>query len=252
MTVHFVGAGPGDPDLLTCKARRLLEAARVCIYAGSLVSPAVLGILPESAETHDSARLSLDEIVELCTDAHGRGLDVIRLHTGDPALYGAIGEQMRRLDAAGIPYDVVPGVSAFQAAAAALACELTAPEVAQTVVLTRTPGRTPMPGGEALETYAATGATLCLYLSTGAVEATAARLIPHCGADCPAAVVYKASWPEEQVLRGTLADIADRVREAGLDRTAVILVGRALAGAEHESKLYHRAFTHGYREGTDA
>ena len=252
MKVYFVGAGPGDPDLLTVKGRRLLEQARVCVYAGSLVSPDVVALLPAEAERHDSAAMDLDAIVAVMVAAAARGVDVVRLHSGEPSLYGAIGEQMDALDRAGIDYEVVPGISAFQASAAALRVELTAPGVAQTVILTRTPGRTPMPPAEDLSRLAASRATLCVYLSTERIGGICGTLAAHYGADCPAAVVYHASWPDQRVLRATLADIGERVREEGLTRTALFMVGRALARPQQgASKLYDKAFDHGYRRGID-
>lgn len=248
MKVWFVGAGPGDPELLTLKAHRLLASCRVCIYAGSLVNPRILEALPADAERHDSARLSLEDILALVERARAEGRDVIRLHTGEPAVYGAIGEQMDALDRMGVAYEIVPGVGAFQAAAAALAVELTVPETAQTVVLTRTPGRTPMPATESLDAFAATSATLCLYLSAeklGTAAETVARLR---GADTPAAVVYHASWADEKVVRGTAADIAEKAAAAGMRRTALAVFGAAVRrpyGAA--SKLYDKQFAHGYR-----
>ena len=253
MTIHFVGAGPGDLELLTVKAQRLLQTARLCIYAGSLVNPALLDLLPPEAERYDSAGMSLDEIVAVFAAAHARGCDVVRLHTGEPSIYGAIGEQMDALDRLGIDYDVVPGISAFQAAAATLRVELTAPEIAQTIILTRTAGRTPMPPSESLDRLAQSRATLCIYLSTDRAGEIAATLAEHYGPDCPAALVYHASWPDEKVLRGTLADIGDKVRAEGLTRTAIFLVGYALARPlPHASKLYDKSFTHGHRRGTDS
>jgi precorrin-4/cobalt-precorrin-4 C11-methyltransferase len=252
MKVYFVGAGPGDPDLLTVKARRLLERARVCIYAGSLVSPEVVAVLPAGAERHDSAAMDLDAILAVIASAAARDVDVVRLHSGEPSLYGAIGEQMDALDREGIAYEVVPGISAFQASAAALRVELTVPDIAQTVILTRIPGRTPMPPSEDLSHLAASRATLCIYLSTERVGEIAGTLAAHYGADCPAAVVYHASWPDQRVVRATLAEIAARVLEEGLTRTALFLVGRALARPHGSaSKLYDKSFDHGYRRGTD-
>jgi precorrin-4/cobalt-precorrin-4 C11-methyltransferase len=250
MQVHFVGAGPGDPELLTRKAERLLRACRFCIYAGSLVSPDVLALLPPEAERHDSAALSLQQTTALCLSARERGLDVVRLHSGDPAIYGAIREQMDELDAAGIDYDVVPGVSSFQAAAAALRTELTAPEAAQTIILSRVGDRTPVPPEQELERLAQTRATLCLFLSVHKTESIARALAAHYGADCPAAVVYRASWPDQQIISGTLGDIAAKVKAAGIRKTALILVGRALGRGHAASKLYDARFSHGHRGGT--
>jgi precorrin-4/cobalt-precorrin-4 C11-methyltransferase len=251
MKVYFVGAGPGDPELLTVKAQRLLQAARVCIYAGSLVNPALLKLLPSDAQRHDSAGMSLDEIVARFEKAHREGVDVVRLHTGEPSIYGAIGEQMDALDRLGIAYEVVPGISSFQAAAAALRVELTAPEIAQTIILTRTPGRTPMPPSEDLARLAQSRATLCIFLSADRVAELIETLAESYGRECPAAVVYHASWPDEKVLRGTLADIAGRVQAEGIQRTAIFLVGQALARpAAVTSKLYDKTFAHGYRKAT--
>jgi precorrin-4/cobalt-precorrin-4 C11-methyltransferase len=250
--VHFVGAGPGDPDLLTVKALRLLQHCRCCIYAGSLVNPAILDALPTDCERHDSAGMTLEEILTVIERCRDEGVDVVRLHTGEPAIYGAIGEQMRALDARGIGYDQVPGISAFQAAAATLTAELTAPEVAQTIILTRTAGRTPLPSEQDLSRLAASRATLCIYLSAHGLAEACETLIPFYGPDCPAAFVYHASWKDEQVLRGTLADLPTQVTPLGLHRTAIILVGRALGKGLPASKLYDQAFSHGYRSATGA
>jgi precorrin-4/cobalt-precorrin-4 C11-methyltransferase len=248
MIVHFVGAGPGDPELLTLKAARLLSACRVCVYAGSLVSPGVLALIPDTAERHDSARMSHDEVVAVYRDARRRGIDVIRLHSGDPSIYGATREQMNALDALDIPYDVCPGVSSFQAAAASLCTELTAPEISQTIVLTRTAGRTPLPEEQELARIARTHATLCIFLSVAKIREVAKTLSGHYGADCPAAVVYRASWPEERIIRGTLADIAAKTESEGIGSTALIVVGRALSRDVPASKLYDPAFSHGFRK----
>ncbi len=249
MRVYFVGAGPGDPELLTVKAQRLLKSCAVCIYAGSLVSPAVVELLPAGAEKHDSARLSLGEIIEVCQKARAADRDVVRLHSGDPSLYGAIGEQMHALDKLDIPYDVVPGVSSFQAAAAVLCTELTAPEIAQTVILTRTAGRTPLPETQALSRLAASKATLCIFLSAHKIGEIVEQLIPHYGAECPVAVVHRVSWPEQKIYRGTLADITARLEGTGLTSTNIIIVGHALSRGLPASKLYDDSFTHGFREG---
>jgi precorrin-4/cobalt-precorrin-4 C11-methyltransferase len=247
MKVYFVGAGPGDPELLTRKAERLLRSCSFCIYAGSLVSPAVVGLVPDGAEKHDSARLNLEEILELCDRAKARGLDVVRLHTGDPSLYGAIGEQMNALDARGIDYEVVPGVSSFQAAAATLKLELTMPEVSQTVILTRAAGRTPVPDEQDLERLGATKSTLCIFLSVQQIGNLSETLMPHYGADCPAAVVYRASWPDELVVKASLAELATKVKEAGITKTAMVIVGQALGRQGPVSKLYDATFDHGHR-----
>jgi precorrin-4/cobalt-precorrin-4 C11-methyltransferase len=249
MRVYFVGAGPGDPELLTIKAERLLRTCTVCIYAGSLVSPAVRRLIPKSAKRYDSSRLSLKEIVALFDKARREDRDVLRLHSGDPSLYGAIGEQMSALDDLGIAYEVIPGVSSFQAAAAALRTELTAPEVSQTVILTRTAGRTPLPEHQALSRLAAAKATLCLFLSIRKIGEIAGQLIPHYGAGCPAAVVHRASWPGQKIIRGTLGDIAARTEAANLKATAMIIVGEALSRDLPPSRLYSDTFSHGFRGG---
>nr|WP_320132670.1 precorrin-4 C(11)-methyltransferase [uncultured Holophaga sp.] len=245
MKVWFVGAGPGDPELMTVKAQRLLQGAKVCVYAGSLVNPQVLEHLPADCERHDSAAMNLEQTTAVCADARKRGIDVIRLHSGDPSIYGAIREQMDELDALGIEYSVVPGVSAFQASAAALCAELTVPELSQTIVLSRTKGRTPMPEWQDLPQLAALRASLCLYLSAHKIAEVAAELIPFYGADCPAAVVHKASWPDEKVYKGTLATIGELTE--GVNMTALILVGPALARGHAKSKLYDATFAHGFR-----
>jgi precorrin-4/cobalt-precorrin-4 C11-methyltransferase len=245
MKVYFVGAGPGDPELLTVKAQRLLREAKICIYAGSLVSPAVTGLVPDTAEKHDSAGLNHREVMDLVQDANQRDLDVVRLHTGDPAIYGAIGEQIEELETLGIDTEVVPGVSAFQASAAALKWELTVPEVTQSIVLTRTPGRTPMPGKQSLEKFAETGSSLCLFLSVHGIREHAGMLAAHYGKDCPAAVVYRASWPDEKIVRGTLADIGEKTVSAGITKTALFLVRPWKEGKR--SHLYDPEFSHGCR-----
>jgi precorrin-4/cobalt-precorrin-4 C11-methyltransferase len=238
--VHFIGAGPGAPDLITVRGLRLIEICPVCLYAGSLVPEAVVAAAPKGARVVDTAPLTLDEIIAEMQAAHAEGLDVARVHSGDISLYGAIAEQMRRLDALGIPYDLTPGVPAFAAAAAALGIELTLPDVTQTVILTRTSVRSsPMPLGEELDQLARTGATLAIHLSINNLAPIVRALLPHYGADCPAAIVHRASWPDERILRGTLGDIRSAAKDAHITRTALILVGRAL-GAAHfsESRLY--------------
>ena len=246
MTVHFIGAGPGDPDLITVRGRRLIEASPVVLYAGSLVPPEVIACAPEGARVIDTAPMTLDEIVAEMRAADADGKDVARVHSGDPSLYGAIGEQMRRLDALGIPYDVTPGVPAYAAAAAALERELTLPGVSQTVILTRTSTRSsPMPEGEELAALARTGATLAIHLSVRSVGAVCEALAPAYGADCPAAVVYRASWPDERIVTGTLADLSAKVRPLRLRRTALILVGQVLAAETFDdSALYDAAHHH--------
>jgi precorrin-4/cobalt-precorrin-4 C11-methyltransferase len=240
MTVHFIGAGPGAADLITVRGQRLLAASPVCLYAGSLVPVELLEVCPPGARLIDTARLTLDEIVTEMAGAHAAGHDVARLHSGDPSVFSAVAEQMRRLDTAGVPYDVTPGVPAFAAAAASLARELTVPGVAQTVILTRTAERaTAMPPGEDLATLGASRATMILHLAVQRIDAVVADLIPSYGPDCPVAVVARASRPDELIVRGTLADIAAQVAEAGIKRTAVIVVGAALTAAQFpDSHLY--------------
>ena len=239
MTVHFIGAGPGAADLITLRGLRLIERCPVCLYAGSLVPTEVIAAAPPGARIIDTAPLTLDEIIEELAAAHRRGLDVARVHSGDPSLYGAIAEQMRRLKALQIPFDVTPGVPAFAAAAAVLGIELTVPDVAQTVILTRTATRSSaMPPGETLADLAASGATLAIHLSIANLAQVVRTLVPHYGADCPAVVAYRVSWPDELLLRGTLGTIREQAKAAGITRTALILVGRALAGAGSDSRLY--------------
>ncbi|MFI7539346.1 precorrin-4 C(11)-methyltransferase [Streptosporangium sp. NPDC049376] len=243
MTVRFVGAGPGAADLITLRGQRVIASSPVCLYAGSLVPEALLECCPPGARLVDTARMALDEIVAEMLAAHEAGHDVARLHSGDPSVYSAMAEQMRRLDAAGVPYEVVPGVPAFAAAAASLKRELTVPGVGQTVVLTRTSARaTPMPEGEDLDTLGRSGATMVLHLAVQRAEEVVAELVPRYGLDCPAAVVARASRDDEVILRGTLADIAGQVRAAGVVRTAVIVVGRVLTASEFpDSHLYSAA-----------
>lgn len=242
MTVHFIGAGPGAEDLLTLRAARLIGSCPVCLYAGALVPEAVLAHAPPGARLVDTQHLDLDAIIDEVRRAHTQGHDVARLHSGDLSLYSAAAEQQRRLDALGIPWSVTPGVPAFAAAAAALGQELTAPNVAQTVILTRYARRaTARPPGEDMGALAAHGATLVLHLGVQAIEELVAELAPHYGTDGPVAVVAWASWPQELVLRGTLATIAQQVREADVKRTAVIIVGSVLAGEDRgSSHLYSK------------
>ena len=240
MTVHFIGAGPGAPDLITLRGLRLIERCPICLYAGSLVPREILTAAPAGARVIDTAPLTLDEIMAHLIEAHEQGLDVARLHSGDPSLYGAIAEQMRRLQPLGIPFDVIPGVPSFAAAAAALGRELTLPEITQTVILTRTATRSSaMPENEALERLGALGATLAIHLSIANLARVVRALIPFYGAECPAAVAYRVSWPDERLIRGTLGDIRDQVKEARITRTALVLVGRALGDEPAaESRLY--------------
>lgn len=247
--IHFIGAGPGAPDLITVRGLRLVERCPVCLYAGSLVPAEVVEAAPEGARVIDTASMTLDEIVDEMAAAHGAGKDVARVHSGDPSVYGATGEQMRRLDALGIPYDVTPGVPAFAAAAALMKTELTLPDVSQTVVLTRTAMKSSaMPNREDLPTLGASGATLAIHLSVRNIRRVVEELTPHYGEDCPVAVVVRATWPDEEVIRGTLATIAGQVREAKVTRTALILVGRVLAAGDFtDSALYDPGHRHLFR-----
>lgn len=248
MTVHFIGAGPGAPDLLTLRGRDLIAACPVCLYAGSLVPEAVLAHCPPGARIVNTAPLDLDAIIAEISRAHAAGQDVARLHSGDLSVYSAMGEQIRRLEALGIPYSVTPGVPAFAAAAAALGAELTLPGLAQSVVLTRTPGRaSAMPAGESLAAFAATGATLAIHLSIQNLAQVVGELTPHYGTACPVAVVYRASWPDQKIARATLGTIEGAL-DASISRTALILVGPAL-GAQGfiESRLYAPDYDRRYR-----
>ncbi|KQP61206.1 precorrin-4 C(11)-methyltransferase [Methylobacterium sp. Leaf108] len=249
MTIHFIGAGPGAADLVTVRGRDLIARCPVCLHAGSLVAPEILGWCPPGARIVDTAPLDLDAIMAECAAAHAAGQDVARLHSGDLSIWSALAEQTRRLDRLGIPYTVTPGVPSFAAAAAILRRELTVPGVAQTVVLTRTSGRaSAMPEREQLAAYAATGATLALHLSIHVVDRVVAELTPFYGADGPVAVVFRATWPDERVLTGTLATIAAQVAAAGLERTALILVGPALAAdGFRESALYAADYDRRFR-----
>jgi precorrin-4/cobalt-precorrin-4 C11-methyltransferase len=244
VTVHFIGAGPGAPDLITLRGLRLIRRCPVVLYAGSLVPAEVVEQAGDDAPVPprviDTAPLDLDAIVALIEAAHLQGQDVARVHSGDPSLYGAIAEQMRRLRGLGIAYDVTPGVPAFAAAAAALGQELTLPGIAQTLVLTRTAVRaSPMPDGETLQAFAATGATLAIHLSINNLASVVRDLTPLRGADCPVVVVHRASWPDQRIIRGTLATIRGQMKGLGITRTALILVGQALAGAGFDdSRLY--------------
>ena len=246
MTVHFIGAGPGDPDLITVRGRDLIARAPVVLYAGSLVPQGVVAFAPPGARVIDTAPLTLDEIVGLMREAHAAHQDVARVHSGDPSLYGAIAEQMRRLDALGIDYDVTPGVPAFAAAAALLKTELTLPEVSQTVILTRTPGAaSPMPPGESLLTLAASGATLAIHLSVRNIHLVVRDLMPLYGEECPVVVVHRVGWPDQRIIRGTLVTIRAAVKAAKITRTALILVGRVLAPADFSaSRLYDARHRH--------
>ena len=249
MTVHFIGAGPGAADLITVRGRDLLGRCAVCLYAGSTVPPALLAYCPAGAKVVDTAPMTLDEIEAEYVAAQAAGHDVARLHSGDLSVFSAVAEQIRRLERRGIPYTLTPGVPAFAAAAALLGRELTVPAIAQSVVLTRVPGRaSAMPAGERLDAFAATGATLVLHLAIQAIDTVVAELTPRYGGDCPVAVVARASWPDERIVRGTLADIQARLAAETIERTAVILVGPALAAHDfRESALYDPSYRRRFR-----
>lgn len=247
MTVYFIGAGPGDPELLTLKAQRLIGACPVCIYAGSLVPSEVVAGAPEGARVLDSAAMTLDQTHAEIVEAHMRGDDVARVHSGDPSLYGAIAEQIRRLKADAIDYQIIPVVPSYAAAAAALGQELTIPEVAQSIILTRMSMQsTSMPEGETLENFARTGATLAIHLAVRNMREIERILVPHYGVNCPVVVAYRVGWPDELLLRGTLASIRKKVRAAKITRTALVLVGPALGEVHNfaDSALYDPAKPH--------
>jgi precorrin-4/cobalt-precorrin-4 C11-methyltransferase len=246
--VIFIGGGPGDPELLTLKAYKIIKSAEIIIYAGSLVNRDILGCAKEDASIHNSASLNLDEIIELMEEGVKKGKTVARVHTGDPAIYGAIGEQIRELDKRGIEYDIIPGVSSLFATAAALRTELTLPEISQTVIITRPEGRTPKPSKEQITSLASHQATMCIFLGVHMIENVVEDLLNHYPADTPVGVVQKASWPEELVIRGTLNNISKKVEEAGITKTAMIVVGPVLDPGDFKaSKLYDAEFAHEYR-----
>lgn len=246
MTVYFIGAGPGAPDLITVRGLELIKRCPVCLYAGSLVPEEIVASAPEDAVVRDTAAMHLDAIIAEMEVAHRDGKDVARVHSGDPSLYGAIAEQMRRLDELGIAYEVVPGVPAFAGAAARLNTELTLPEIAQTVIITRTGMKaSSMPDGEALEVLGQSGATLAIHLSIRNLGYVREALEPYYGADCPVVVAYRATWPDELYIRTTLADMRDEVRKAKITRTALIFVGPVFGNAEfRDSDLYNPAYSH--------
>ena len=249
--LHFVGAGPGATDLITLRGARLLERADQVIYAGSLVNPALLENCRPDCRMLDSARMTLEEVIDAVESAEREGLDTVRLHTGDPSIYGAIREQMEALEKRGIAYDVTPGVSSFCAAAAALNAEYTLPAVSQSLILTRMAGRTPVPEGEGVAAMAAHGCSMVLFLSAGMAEALQAELLAGAyRADTPAAIVYKVSWPDERILRCTVGTLAACAKENGITKTALLLVGDFLGPLRERSRLYDPGFTTGYRRGT--
>ena len=246
MTVHFIGAGPGAPDLITVRGLKLIQQCQVILYAGSLVPREILREAPKDAEITDTAPMHLDQIIAAMQKAHETGLDVARVHSGDPSLYGATSEQIRRLVALGIDYTITPGVPAFAAAAAELSTELTLPQIAQSVVVTRTAVRaSAMPDGEDLVTFAKTGATLAIHLSINNLVKICRDLRPVLGDEMPVAVVYRATWPDQQILRGTLSTIRDKVKQAGITRTALIVIGKVLDSPDYDdSRLYAADHTH--------
>lgn len=249
--IYFIGAGPGAPDLITLRGAELLRRAGMIVYAGSLVNPALLDYAPQGCEVYDSALMTLDEVMEKLLDGERRGLTTVRLHTGDPSLYGAIREQMDRLRAEGVEFSVVPGVSSFCAAAAAIPAEYTLPGVSQTLIISRMEGRTPVPAREGIRSLAAHGASMVLFLSSAMLKELAGELIAGgYPPDTPAALVYKASWPDERVLRGPLASIPAMAEEAGISKTALVLVGGFLGDEYDLSRLYDASFSHGCRRAS--
>lgn len=252
MKVYFIGAGPGDDELITVKGARLIQEADIIIFAGSLVNPEVIKKYARSDSIlYNSAKMNLEQVLDVIKEGIARGKVVARVHTGDPSIYGAIQEQMDALDELGIPFEVIPGVSSFVGAAAALKQEYTLPEVTQTVILTRTEGRTGVPEKERLHKLAQHQATMCIFLSVHAIKEVAEELQAGYAPDTPVVVVQKASWPDEKVVRGTLKDIAQKVEEAGITKTALIIVSNVFRGQYAKSKLYDKNFTHGYREGQE-
>lgn len=250
MRVYIIGAGPGDPKLLTIRAAELIASCPVVLYTGSLVPRAVLAHARPDAKVLDSSGMTLDEITEILEEARDEDQDVARVHTGDPSVFGSTAEQMRRMHALGIAYEIIPGVSSFTAAAAALGKELTLPELCQTVILTRAEGRTPMPESEKLEDLGRHKATLALFLSITLLEEVTAALIPSYGADCPVAIVHRASWPDQKIVLGTLADITGKIQAAGIRTQSMIFVGQVLTAEKFaDSRLYDPEFSHGFRKG---
>ena len=248
MRVYIIGAGPGDPKLITVRGAELIARCPVILYAGSLVPREIFAGARPDARIIDSAPLSLEEIIAVLAEAHAAGQDVARVHTGDPSIFGAIAEQTRQLDQLGIEYEFIPGVSSFTAAAAALKQELTLPELSQTIILSRVEGRTPVPEGQQLVDLARHRATLVLFLSVNMLDKITGQLAPAYGADCPVAVVYRATWPDQKIVRGTLADISEKVLSAGISKQAIILVGRVLGATDFaDSRLYAAEFEHGFR-----
>lgn len=251
MKVYIIGAGPGDPELITVKGAKLIERCPIVLYTGSLVPKEVIAYANKTARIMDSSSMDLNQIMDVLKEAHQKNQDVARVHTGDPSIFGSTAEQIRKMEEARIPYEIVPGVSSFVAAAAMLGKELTLPELSQTVILTRAEGRTPMPALEKLSSLAQHRATLILFLSVTLIRDVVKDLIPHYGKDCPVAVVQKATWPDQRIVQGTLTDIAEKVHEARITATALILVGEVLTSKDFaNSRLYDPEFTHRFRKGT--
>ena len=247
MKVYFIGAGPGDPELITVKGKKAIEMSGYCIYAGSLVNPDILKYCGKDTRVYDSASMTLDEIINIIEEAKKDNKDVARVHTGDPSIFGAIQEQMSELDKRGIDYEVIPGVSSFLAAASTLKQELTLPGVSQTVIITRIEGRTPVPETEGLEVLAKSKATLCIFLSVNEIDKVVSILKPFYGTNCPVAIVYKASWKDEKVIISNLSDVADEITRNDIKKTAIIIVGDVLSKNFEYSKLYDKHFNHSYR-----
>lgn len=246
--IIFVGAGPGDPELITVKGLRALESADVVIYAGSLVNPALLSHCKEDCDIHNSATMTLDEIIAVCVNGHEAGKTVVRLHTGDFSIYGSLREQIERLKAENIPYKLIPGVSSFLGAASALEIEYTIPEITQSLIITRMEGRTPVPEAESIRSFARHGASMAIFLSTGLMAKVMAELkLGGLPGDTPVAVVYKATWPEQRIFMGTIDDITEKVYAEGIENTALIIVGKCLGKSFNDSLLYHKDFKHAFR-----
>jgi len=246
--VYFIGAGPGDPDLITVKGKRIIEQADVIIYAGSLVNPELLNCSKERVEIHNSASMTLEQVADAMRNAVSKGQTVARVHTGDPSIYGAIREQIDILEKESIDYEVIPGVSSFTAAASVLGMEFTLPGVSQTVICTRLEGRTPVPEQESLELLASHHASMAIFLSVHMIDDIVKKLIPHYAAETPVAVVQKATWPDQKFVRGNLSNIAEKVKKSGIKKTALILVGDFLGSDYELSRLYDKTFSHEYRK----
>ncbi len=247
--VYFIGAGPGDPDLITVKGKKIVEKADIIVYAGSLVNPEIIGCRKAEAVVYNSASMNLEEVLEVLINGVKEGKLVARVHTGDPSIYGAIREQIDELDRQNIGYEVVPGVSSFTAAAAALNREFTLPDVSQTVICTRIEGRTPVPEKESLRSLASHKASMAIFLSVGMIEKVTAELMEHYEPHTPIAIVQKATWPDQKIVLGTLENIAEKVKDADINKTAQILVGHFLGDEYEKSLLYDKHFTHEFREG---